>query len=89
MIAGNQGINRRVKLDRRLLGSIKNRLHVDIVQNIVGNLAEDCAETPDDARLSAMGNGVVAHDMTADSRDSETLLDTSHAGDGVEEGTTW
>ena len=66
MIAGNQGVNRRVKLDRRLLGSIKNRLHVDIVQNIVGDLAEDRPETADDARLSTMGNGVVAHDMTAD-----------------------
>ena len=66
VIAADLGVNRGVDLDTGHLGAGKQPPDMDVVDNIASDRAEHGAHTADQARLFAVGDVIVAHDMMSD-----------------------
>ena len=59
-------VDRAVELDARHFRAAEEPPDVDVVNGIAGDRAECGAQAADDARLLAVRDGVVAHDVVAD-----------------------
>ena len=66
VVAADLRVDGGMDLDAGHLGAREQPPHVDVVNIVAGDLAEDRAQAADDARLLAMRDMVVAHDVVAD-----------------------
>ena len=66
VVAADLDINGAVELDARHLRAREQPPDVDVVDGVAGDDAEGGAQAADDARLFAVGDGVVADDVVAD-----------------------
>ena len=66
VVVADLGVDRGVNLDAGHLGAGEQPPDVDVVDVVAGDRAEDRAQAADDARLLAVGDVVVPHDVVAD-----------------------
>ena len=66
VVVADLDVNGGVELDARHLRAREQLPDVDVVDGVAGDGAERGAQAADDARLLAVGDGVVADDVVAD-----------------------
>jgi len=66
VVIADRAIDGRVDLYAGHLGAGEQAPHVNLVDRVIGDSTEDCAQAADNARLLAVGDVVPANDMMTD-----------------------